>query len=122
LSIKRGATAELKLNASLEQGFHVNSNSPNDEYLIPLKLTWNKAPIETEQIIYPKPESEKFAFSQNPVSVFTGNFEILTRFKAPASARPGFAVITGKLRYQACNNKECLQPRNLELHFTADIQ
>ena len=122
VAIKRGGTAELKLKASLQSGFHVNSNSPNDEFLIPLRLTWPKEPVEAEQVIFPKPQLEKYAFSQNPVSVFSGNFEIVTRFKAPASARPGLAVVTGKLRYQACNNKECLQPRTLDVRFTADIQ
>ncbi|MBZ5610047.1 MAG: hypothetical protein LAP38_17430 [Acidobacteriia bacterium] len=122
MTIKRGGTAELKLKAALQPGFHVNSNSPNDEFLIPLKLTWAKEPIEAEQVVFPKPQLEKYDFSQNPVSVFSGNFEIVTRFKAPVSARPGLVVMTGKLRYQACNNKECLQPRNLDLRFTADIQ
>lgn len=122
LTIKRGATAELKLKASLEAGFHVNSNSPNDEYLIPLRITWAKEPIEAEEIIFPKPQLEKYAFSPNPVSVFSGNFEIVTRFKAPAAARPGLTGLTGKLRYQACNNKECLQPRTLDLRVTVDIQ
>ncbi len=77
LTIQRGSTAELKLKAQLQPGFHVNSNTPADEYLIPLKLTWAKEPLEAEQIVYPKPELEKYAFSANPVSVFSGNFEIV---------------------------------------------
>jgi len=112
----------LKLEAQLQPGFHVNSNTPADEYLIPLKLTWAKEPLEAEQIIYPKAEMEKYAFSQNPVSVFSGTFEIVTRFKAPLSASPGIAIIGGKLRYQACNNKECLTPRTIDIHATVMIQ
>ena len=122
LNIKRGSTAELKLKAQLQPGFHVNSNTPADEYLIPLRLTWDKEPLETEQIVYPKPELEKYAFSANPVSVFSGNFEIVTRFKAPAAAPPGPAIIGGKLRYQACNNKECLPPRTIDLRATVNIE
>ena len=122
LTIQRGSTAELKLEAQLQPGFHVNSNTPADEYLIPLKLTWAKEPLEAEQIIYPKPELEKYAFSQNPVSVFSGTFEIVTRFKAPLSASPGIGIIGGKLRYQACNNKECLPPRTIDIHATVMIQ
>ena len=122
LNIKRGSSAELKLNAQLQPGFHVNSNTPADEYLIPLKLTWAKEPLEAEQITYPKPELEKYAFSANPVSVFSGNFEIVTRFKAPPTAPPGLAIIAGKLRYQACNNKECLPPRTIDLRATVNIE
>lgn len=122
LSIKRGATAEVKLKAQLQPGFHVNSNAPADEFLIPLRLTWAKEPLETEQITYPKPQFEKYAFSPNPVSVFSGTFEIATRFKALTAANPGPSVMTGKLRYQACNNKECLPPRTIDVRFTVDLQ
>lgn len=122
LVIKRGGEAELKLKAELRPGFHVNSNTPNDEFLIPLKLTWPQGPLQAAQVIYPKPQLEKFAFSANPVSVFTGNFEVVTHFKAAANATPGPTPIVGKLRFQACNNKECLPPRTLDIHVTADVQ
>jgi len=122
LVIQRGSTAELKLKVQLQPGFHVNSNTPADEYLIPLKLTWSGEPLTSEQITYPKPELEKYAFSANPVSVFSGTFEIATRFRAPMTANPGLAIIGGKLRYQACNNKECLPPRTIDVRATVMLQ
>src|ERR1035438_8165406 len=122
LTIQRGASGEVKISAQLQPGFHVNSNTPSEEYLIPLKLTWAKEPLQAEQVIYPKPQSEKYDFSPTPLSVFSGNFEIVTRFKAPADARNGPAIMNGKLRYQACNNKECLAPRTVEIQVTLDIQ
>ena len=122
LTIQRGSTAEYSLKAELQPGFHVNSNMPGDDYLIPIKLTWNKEPLEAEQVAYPKPQMEKLAFSTKPISVYTGTFEIATRFKAPADAMPGMAFMNGKLRYQACNNKECLPPRTVDVRVTLDIQ
>lgn len=122
LTIQRGATAEYTLKAQLQPGFHVNSNMPGDDYLIPIKLSWNKDPLEAEQVMYPKGQSEKLSFSPNPISVYTGTFEIGTRFKAPAGATPGLAFMNGKLRYQACNNKECLPPRTVDVRVTLDIQ
>lgn len=122
LTVQRGATGEVKIKAELQPGYHVNSNTPSEDYLIPLKLTWAKEPLQAEQVIYPKPQSEKYDFSPTPLSVFTGNFEIVTRFKAPADARNGPAIMNGKLRYQACNNKECLPPRTIDVPVTLDIQ
>jgi Disulphide bond corrector protein DsbC len=122
LTIQRGATGEVKVKAQLQPGFHVNSNTPSEDYLIPLKLTWAKEPLQSEQVVYPKPQSEKYDFSPTPLSVFSGNFEIVTRFKAPADARNGPAIMNGKLRYQACNNKECLPPRTIDIPVTLDIQ
>ena len=122
LTIQRGATADFSLKAELQPGFHVNSNMPGDDYLIPIRLTWNKEPLEAEQVTYPKAQMEKLSFSQNPISVFTGKFEIGTHFKAPQSAMPGMAFMNGKLRYQACNDKECLPPRTVDVRVTLDIQ
>lgn len=112
----------MKLKAEVRPGFHVNSNAPNDEFLIPLKLTWPPGPIAAEQVSYPKAQSEHYAFSTNPVSVFSGNFEIVTRFKAAAGATPGLTGVTGKLRFQACNEKECLAPRTIDVRVTLDVQ
>jgi hypothetical protein len=122
LTIRRGAEGEVRIKAELQSGFHVNSNTPSEDYLIPLKLTWAKEPLQAEQVIYPKPQMEKYDFSATALSVFSGNFEIVTRFKAPADARNGPATMNGKLRYQACNNKECLPPRTIEVPVTLDIQ
>src|SRR5579864_3650337 len=63
LNIKRGGVAEFHLKADLRPGYHVNSNAPADEFLIPFKLTWAKEPLDTEQINYPKPQFEKYDFS-----------------------------------------------------------
>src|SRR5579883_3027827 len=37
---KRNASVQVKIPLSVQKGFHVNSNKPKEEYLIPLKLTW----------------------------------------------------------------------------------
>lgn len=122
VSIKRGGSTEIKLKLELRPGFHVNSDKPSDDYLIPLKLTWAKDPLQAEQVVYPKPQMEKYDFSLTPLSVFSGTFEIVTHFKAPPTASPGPAMMNGKLRYQACNNKECLAPKNVEVAISVDIQ
>ena len=119
---KRGQEVTAPITAELQTGFHVNSNQPADEYLIPLKLTWVKGPLETVQVSYPKPQMEHFAFSQKPVSIFSGKFEIVTKFKASATAQPGMALMNGKLRFQACNDRECLPPKTVDVQFTVDVQ
>jgi hypothetical protein len=123
LTIKRGGEADLKLKAELRPGFHVNSNAPADEFLIPLKLTWPKdSPVEAGPVTYPKPQFENYAFSTKPVSVFSGTFELVTRFRVPANVTAGAVPMIGKLRFQACNDKECLPPRTIDVHVTVAVQ
>jgi hypothetical protein len=65
---------------------------------------------------------EKYAFSDKPLSVFTGDFTIKTRFEAPATAMSGPAMMSGKLRYQACNHDSCLPPKTVDIKLPVVIQ
>jgi DsbC/DsbD-like thiol-disulfide interchange protein len=125
LRLKAGSISEVRLKLALRAGYHVNSNTPSDKYLIPLKLTWNppsnQSPAEVAEVVFPKPQFEKVAFSPNPLSVYTGEFELITRFKVPATAAPGPAALIGKVRYQACNDRMCLAPKNLDVAMQVDI-
>lgn len=122
VSAKRGAAFSEKIPLHLKAGFHCNSNTPADEYLIPLKLTWLAGPAQADPVVYPKPQLENYPFSQKPVSVFSGTFVLETKFRLPADAKPGAATINGKLRYQACNDRECLPPKTLEVQIPIDIE
>jgi hypothetical protein len=121
LQAHAGGTLEARLGVELRSGYHVNSNTPAEAYLIPLRLTWNPAPLAAAEVLYPKPKMERYSFSKVPLSVFTGDFSILTRFKVPSDAPAGPATLTGRLRYQACNDRMCLAPKNLDVKVQVEI-
>lgn len=118
---KVGATVKVTISVQVDSGFHVNSNKPADPYLIPLRLTWNPGVLESAAVTFPKPNLENYGFSAKPVSVFTGNFDLVTRFKTVAGATPGPGVIAGKLHYQACNETMCLPPKTIEVTLPVEI-
>lgn len=122
LQAKRGETLTAKVHAQLTPGYHCNSNTPSEDYLIPLKLTWKAEPLDAPEVSYPKPQMAKFEFSPTPVSIYSGEFDITTKFKVPAKAPNGPAIISGKLRYQACNDRMCLPPKTVDVPLTVDIQ
>lgn len=121
VSATRGGEVTQKLSAEIRSGFHVNSNAPDDEFLIPLRLTWEKGPLEVVEVKYPAPVHERYSFSEKPLSVYSGKFEITTRFKASSTATD-MGVMKGKLRYQACNDHECLPPKTLNVQFSLDVR
>lgn len=122
LVLKRGASAEAKIAVSVQPGFHVNSNTPSDAYLIPLKLTWTPGALQPGDVTFPKPQMEKYEFSDKPLSVFTGNFDLMAKLTAPATATAGPGMMVGKLRYQACNNNACFPPKSVEVRLSYQIQ
>lgn len=112
LRIRVGAEATATLKVQLANGYHVNTNKPLDEYLIPLRLTWESKPLEVVSVEYPKGLMERYQFSEKPLSVYTGEFNLVTRFKAPAGSK-GSHKLAGKLRYQACTNTACFPPKTI---------
>jgi DsbC/DsbD-like thiol-disulfide interchange protein len=120
ISAKRGASIAQTLDVAVIPGFHVNSDKPKDEFLIPLKLTWTTGPFETQSVSYPKPEEIKVGGQM--LTVFTGDFQIQTKFQVPANAPPGNAIMVGKLHYQACNNEMCFRPASVEVHLPVTVE
>ena len=113
---------EVRVTAQLKPGYHVNSNTPSEDYLIPLRLTWDAKPLEVAAISYTKPTMERYEFAEKPLSVLSGDFDIMTRFKVPANAPSGLGILAGKLRYQACSEKACLPPRNVDVRVTYELR
>ncbi len=119
---KPGAALEVKTPVLLKSGYHVNSNTPSESYLIPLRLTWELGPLQAVDVVFPKPHMEKYEFSPDPLSVFTGDFELVTKFKVAADAPNGPGMALGKLRYQACNYNSCLPPKTIEIKLPVVVQ
>ena len=121
VAAKAGTTVEVKLPLQLREGYHVNTNKPPDPYLIPLRLTWDAGPITAAEVVYPKPETHKVEFFAGLLPVFSGRFDLITRFKVGASVQPGLVNVAGKLRYQACNDRMCLPPKTIDLTLPVSV-
>jgi thioredoxin:protein disulfide reductase len=118
----KGSVAVVSFQAVLPPGFHANSNTPSDDYLIPLTLKWTGGPLQLEGITYPKAALEKYSFSDKPLSVVTGEFSISTKFKVPANAPTGASAQNGTLKYQACNDRMCFAPKTVPVTVSLNIE
>lgn len=119
---KKGTVATVTFKATLPPGFHANSNTPTDDYLIPLMLKWTGGPLQADGITYPKAAMEKYSFSDKPLSVVTGEFTISTKFRIPANAPAGPSAENGTLRYQACNDRMCFAPKTVPVTIAVNIE
>ncbi len=120
MTIKRGGAVTQSLEVTVVPGFHVNSDKPKDEFLIPLKLTWNAGPLEAKSITYP--QAEQIKVGTDELAVLTGSFKIQTAFEAPRNAAAGATTLAGKLRYQACNNQMCFRPASVDIMLPVVVQ
>jgi hypothetical protein len=101
-------------------GFHVNSDKPRGEYLIPFKVSWTPGPLQAGQVTYPEPQMMKVG--QDTLSVFTGTFVVQTAVTAPDGVAAGPVSLVGKVHYQACNDQMCFRPATAEVKVPVTIR
>ena len=119
----RTAQTMVDLNFRVASGFHINSNTPKSEFLIPTNL---KMDLPTDIILggikYPAGQDLSFPFSPDEaLNVYTGDFTIAVNVHPLHSVVPGKYVMHGVLRYQACDNAQCFPPKTLPVSFDVKV-
>lgn len=106
-----GATVRLAAEVTIEDHWHVNSHTPTYDWLIPTVLTLELPEGSSEpQLEYPAHKMMSFEFTEEPIAVYDGSFAIFAELELPADAAEGTIEFEAALRYQACDDKQCLPP------------
>ena len=118
--LQPGKSNRIAIELNIHESWHVNSNKPKEEYLIPTKISFiqNEA-ITFGRIIYPEPEIKTFEFSDTPLAVYEGTVYAFSTVTIPPEYTEETVIINGVISYQACNDQSCLAPDELE--FSAKI-
>jgi hypothetical protein len=113
----------VELNFRVASGFHINSNAPRSEFLIPTALKMDvPTDIALGKIAYPQGLDVSFPFSPDEaLNVYTGDFTVTLIVHPLQSVVPGKYVMHGALRYQACDNAQCFPPKNLPVSFEVKV-
>ncbi|MCH8203848.1 MAG: thioredoxin family protein [Candidatus Hydrogenedentes bacterium] len=109
-----GSTIHAALEVDIEKGYHIQSNAPLDEFLIPAILTFTLPEgVEVLEIVYPEAILlVATEISEEPLAVFEGRFVVGIALEIGADVAVGQHAIQAKLHYQACDDKACFQPRD----------
>jgi hypothetical protein len=123
VTAERTQATMVNLNFRVPPGYHINSNTPKSEFLIPTAL---KMDLPTDIILgkieYPTGEDATFPFSPDEkLSVYSGDFTIALAVHPLHSVVPGKYQMHGVLRYQACDNAACYPPKTLPISFEIKV-
>jgi len=123
VTAKRTEQTIVKLEFRVASGFHINSNAPKSEFLIPTALKMDlPTDIVLGKIEYPEGQDLSFPFSPDEkLSVYSGDFAIKVAVHPLKTVVPGKYVMHGVLRYQACDNAQCFPPKTLPVSFDVKV-
>jgi Disulphide bond corrector protein DsbC len=122
-NVTRGKANSIELEFRVNSGFHINSNKPNSEYLIPTTLKLDTpTDLVVGKITYPPGEDLSLAFAPNEkLSVYTGDFKLELQVRPLSNVLPTKYEFHGNLRYQACDNAQCFPPKQLPVRFEVKV-
>lgn len=106
---------EIKIAIELDilEHYHINSNKPKDDFLIPTELIVKSNNARVVSVSYPEAKDVTFSFSDETVSVFDGVEFIGAVLKISESAKIGKIEIPLEISYQACNDESCMAPTSV---------
>ena len=115
-----GSVVRVAIEASLDPGFHVNSNAPLDDGLIATSLSLDPPDgIAVDGIAWP--ESFMFTVGQDELAVFGEQFTIGAALALADDLALGTHVVSGSLRYQACDDTMCYFPTTAPVSFELEV-
>lgn len=123
VTVVQGKPATVPLSFRVASGYHINSNRPKSEFLIPTVL---KVEATTDIVIgkttYPEGQDMSFAFAADEkLNVYTGDFNVDVLVRPLRSVQAGKYIVRGTLKYQACDNAACYPPKQLPVSFDVKI-
>lgn len=112
---QRTDDGKLKIDIAMADGWHINSDKPLQDYLIPTSLTTvNDEPLPDTN--YPQAMERKLGFQSSTLSLYEGDISIVSHLPGEdANSRI-------KLRLQACSDEICLAPEILTFTLPKDIR
>jgi hypothetical protein len=123
IEVTRGKSGEVTVHFRVAPGFHINSNTPKSEFLIPTALRL-EAPtdIAISKVTYPAGKDMSFPFAPDEqLNVYTGDFDVTLLVRPLQSVMPSKYAIHGNLKYQACDNAACYPPKTVPVDFQVKV-
>ena len=122
-TISPGKPADVELHFKVKEGFHVNSNQPKSELLIPTTLKLEPpTDLAAGSIVYPPGKDLSFPFDPSEkLNVYSEDFTVTAKMSAAKTASTGNFTVHGQLRYQACSDNACFPPKNIPVQFDVQV-
>ena len=122
MTVVRNTMTVGSVRIMIKEGFHIQSNEVDDEYIIPTKLEVMETDlIQLIDLEYPEGKAFKLEGSNIILDVFDGVIEIKFKIETAPQISTGEHQLDARLHYQACDDKSCFAPRDIEFSIPIEI-
>jgi thioredoxin:protein disulfide reductase len=122
-SLRAGSPSILTVELSIASPYHINSDRPLENYLIPTALEFEpQAGVTFGKAIFPKAPLKKLMVSDSPMAVFEGIVKVTAEIIPSSNLAEKEITIRGRVRYQACDDRVCLPPASELFSLTLPVE
>ncbi len=116
-----GEVIRAVLELDIDESWHVNSDQPLEEFLIPTEVFFDDTSLAVGKIIFPPAEVRKLAISDADMALFEGRAAIGIELQLPPDLPHGQLEVRGVVSYQACDDEKCLAPEEEPFALTLEV-
>ncbi len=116
-----GEDLQLAVVVEIEEDWHINTENPGDEFMVPTSVEWQLPegwPEVTQT--FPAGEEITFDFSETPLRVWQERAVLVGTVSVPLDAA-GPMILSVSVTAQACNNSQCLPPLAVTATLEAEV-
>ena len=119
---KRGIATRSSVVLEIPHGLHVNSNRPNNEYLIPTVVHLSGKGVKVSKVSYPRGMDVKFKFSEKELNVYEEKIVFPFTVTVPKGFRGKNITVDVAVDFQACTEELCYPQRSEKVSITAAVR
>ena len=102
---------------SIKPGWHINTNPAQPDFLVPTSVKIkSRYGTKLSNVRFPKGHAIRIPNIDEDVMVHEGTLKIFGELEAPESAISKKEVLEIEIRYQACNDQQCMRPKTIKLN------
>lgn len=112
--LQAGLELPIALAIDIKEPYHINSESPTEDFLIPTLVSFVSVPgVTFGYPEYPPAEMRNLSFSEMPLEVYEGYVLIFSTLTLDPAIEGKEISVQCSIQYQACDDTACLPPAEL---------
>ncbi len=121
-AVRPGEEFMVALQVRIKKGWHINANTVDNEFLIPTSFSFAEPEgLRVVEFYYPEPKRGRFEYSESDSSYYENEVLFGVRLQTERSLPLGKTEMSGKLKYQACDDRSCRPPRTVPLKVIINV-
>lgn len=117
-----GGSAVAAVELTISPPYHINSDRPLQDFLIPTAVQLESQPgVTFGAPVFPPAPAKQLPVLDEPMAVWEGTVRVEIPVAVASGAGSGSIPVRGSVRYQACNDRFCLPPATLPFNLTIPV-